>query len=107
MFVRHPLERLASAYKDKFVDQENKNCVLRGKDTDEPVYDAYINHMRHYQKKYMNMNSGDACLANCVDEFKFSCFVEYVLVATENEETLKNFIKRYPLVAVYRNMQCL
>ena len=93
MFVRHPLERLASAYKDKFVDQENKNCVLREKDTDEPVYDAYINHMRHYQKRYMNMNSSDACLANCADEFKFSCFVEYVLVATENEETLRDLSK--------------
>ena len=93
MFVRHPLERLASAYKDKLVDQENKSCVLRGKHTDKPVYNAYINHMRYYQKRYMNMNSSDACLANCADEFQFSCFVEYVLVATENEETLRDLSK--------------
>ena len=85
MFVRHPFERLASAYKNKFVEAHSKS--------NKPVYDAYINHMRHYQTNYMNMNSSDACLADYADEFKFSCFVEYVVVTTENQETLQNLSK--------------
>ena len=93
MFVRHPLERLASAYNEKFVTPMDKSCVIREKDTDVPKYDAYINHMRHYQTRHMNMNSSNACLADCSNEFKFSCFVEYVLVATENGETLPNLGK--------------
>ena len=93
MFVRHPLERLASAYNNKFVTPMDKSCVIREKDTDVPIYDAYINHMRHYQKRHMNMNSSNACLANYSNEFQFSCFVEYVLVATENVATLPNTSK--------------
>ena len=39
------------------------------------------------------MSSSDTCIADCANEFKFSCFVEYVLVATENQETLQNLSK--------------
>ena len=88
MFVRHPFERLASAYNDKFVIHKNIPYESRADGTTVTVEEAYISYIRDYQKKYMNMTSVDTCLDDSSLEFKFSCFVEYVMDSTRNEEKM-------------------
>ena len=90
MFVRHPFERLASAYNDKFVIYKNLTYPpeSRADGTKVTVAEAYISYIRDYQKKYMNMTSVDTCLDDSSLEFKFSCFVEYVMDSTRNEEKM-------------------
>ena len=92
MFVRHPFERLASAYNDKFVIFKNKPWKYRADGTKVTVEEAYISYIRDYQKKYMNMTSVDTCLDDSSLEFKFSCFVEYVLDSTRSEEKMTNVL---------------
>ena len=72
VFVRHPFERLASAYNDKFVKTKN--------------WDTYIEKLKiqNYQKMYMNMKSNDPCLAKPSVQFTFSCFIDYVLAEAKN-----------------------
>ena len=72
VFVRHPFERLASAYNDKFVKSK--------------VWDTYIKKLeiQNYQKMYMNMKSDDPCLAKPSVQFTFSCFIDYVLAEAKN-----------------------
>ena len=88
MFVRHPFERLASAYNDKFVIHKNIPYESRADGTTVTVEEAYISYIRDYQRKYMNMTSVDTCLDESSLEFKFSCFVEYVLDSTRTEEKM-------------------
>ena len=88
MFVRHPFERLASAYNDKFVIYKDTPYESKPDGTKVTVEEAYISYIRDYQEKYMNMTSVDTCLDDSSNEFKFSCFVEYVLDSTRNEEKM-------------------
>ena len=104
MFVRHPFERLASAYNDKFVknkniplfipfdqrESKNKNIPYESKvdGTKVTVQEAYISYIRSYQKRYMNITSTDTCLDDSSLNFKFYCFVEYVLDSTRDEEKM-------------------
>ena len=88
MFVRHPFERLASAYNDKFVIHKNIPYESRADGTTVTVEEAYISYIRDYQRKYMNMTYVDTCLDESSLEFKFSCFVEYVLDSTRTEEKM-------------------
>ena len=85
MFVRHPFERLASAYNDKFVIHKNEPYQPG---TEVTTGEAFVSYIRDYQKKYMNMTSNDTCLNETSFHFKFSCFVDYVLDSTTDEEKM-------------------
>ena len=100
MFVRHPFERLVSAYNDKFVIYRNatrfqKVCKLMGKDVE--IGELYLNLIRSYQESYMNMTSSNPCFANSSLEFKFSCFIEYVLDSANNEKLPSHIYSAYQI----------
>ena len=88
MFVRHPFERLASAYNDKFVIYRNTIRKFLGKDIE--IGELYLNKIRSYQETYMNMTSSNPCFVNTSREFTFSCFIEYVLGSANNEKLLSH-----------------
>ena len=73
IIARHPFERLASAYHDKFV-------VLRSRHSEKFI--GIVDRVRNHQKKEMNISSTDPCLLNASVQFPFPCFVEYVLHRT-------------------------
>ena len=72
MFVRHPFERLASAYNFFFVKSKYREATIKK-----------LN-VKSNQEIYMNMTSNDPCLANSSLQFTFSCFVDYVLAEVKN-----------------------
>ena len=86
IFVRHPFERLASAYNDKFVIYRNAT----GFQKDVKLGEFYLNKIRSYQENYMNMTSSNLCFADSYLEFTFFCFIEYVLDSTNNEKLLSH-----------------
>ena len=92
MFVRHPFERLASAYNDKFVIYRNITRKFKGKDV--KIGEMYLNNIRSNQESYMNMTSDNPCFANTSLEFTFSCFIEYVLDSANNEKLLSHAYNR-------------
>ena len=75
IIVRHPFERLGSAYHDKFV-------VLRNISRHSEPFIGIVDRVRKHQQNEMNMNSTNPCLLNASVEFPFPCFVEYVLHRT-------------------------
>ena len=72
IIVRHPFERIGSAYHDKFVLKNLKSEKFIG----------IVDRVRNHQKKEMNISSTDPCLLNASVQFPFPCFVEYVLHRT-------------------------
>ena len=92
MFVRHPFERLASAYNDKFIIYRNITRKFMGKDVQ--IGEMYLNNIRSNQESYMNMTSDNPCFANTSLEFTFSCFIEYVLDSANNEKLLSHAYNR-------------
>ena len=75
IIVRHPFERLGSAYQQKFV-------VLRNISRHSETFIGIVDRVRKHQQNEMNMNSTNPCLINASVEFPFPCFVEYVLHRT-------------------------
>ena len=75
IIVRHPFERLGSAYHDKFI-------VLRNKSRHSQPFIRIVDGIRKYQRNQMNINSTNPCLVKGSVQFPFSCFVEYVLHRT-------------------------
>ena len=75
IIVRHPFERLGSAYHDKFI-------VLRNKSRHSQPFIGIVDGIRRYQKSNMNINSTNPCLVKGSVQFPFSCFVDYVLHRT-------------------------
>ena len=91
MFVRHPFERLASAYNDKFVIYRNTTRKSMGKDVQ--IGEMYLSKIRSYQKGYMNMTSANPCFADSSLEFKFPCFIEYVLDSANSQKLLSHIYR--------------
>ena len=75
IIVRHPFERIGSAYHDKFVVQRK---VSRPSEK----FIGIVDRVRNHQTKEMNISSTDPCLLNASVQFPFPCFVEYVLHRT-------------------------
>ena len=82
MFVRNPLERLLSAYKDKFT-----------------VYNKYTKHFRHkYAKKIIKRYRKDGALK---DKLRFSEFVKYLIDLKDTEEAFNPHC--YPPTRLFPN----
>ena len=77
MFVRHPFERLVSAYNSKLERPKTRKASKNERK-------ILIMQIRKYQEKNMNMSSNDPCLATSSSQFPFSCFVDYVLEEAKN-----------------------
>jgi len=77
MFVRHPFERLVSAYNSKLERPKTRKASKNERK-------ILIMQIRKYQEMYMNMSSNDPCLATTSSQFPFSCFVDYVLEEAKN-----------------------